>query len=84
MTAQRNVIVVERVRGRAIDPGGLRYRHAWADQIKGGIAGRGRERFVQEARWLFDAACDQRADAVDKTGVHHAQGRRWYGLKPDA
>ena len=74
VAAQSHVVVVERVRGGAVDPGGLGGRHARAGQVEGGVA-RGRsQRLQQDARRVLDAARDQGADAVGKAGVHHGEG----------
>ena len=41
MTTQGNIVVVERVRSGAVDPGGLGRGHAWARKIEAGLAGGG-------------------------------------------
>ena len=46
MAAQRHVVVVERMRRRAVDPGRLGRRDAPADEVEAGIARRRRQRLL--------------------------------------
>ena len=82
MAAQRHIVVVERVRGRAVDPGRLRRRHALAHQVEAGVSRRRRQRLQQDPRRVLDAAGDHGADAVGKAGMDHAQRVGGNGGKP--
>ena len=83
VAAQRNVVVVERVGGRAVDPGGFRRGRRAAGEAQRGIAGAGREHLRQDARRILAPPGDHHADAVDEAGagdarrlVRHAVGRQ--------
>ena len=82
MTAERHVVVVERMRRRTVDPGRLRRRCPRAHKVEASIAGRRRQHLGQDLGWVLYAAGDHRADAIGKAGVHDAQGVGGNGGEP--
>ena len=72
MAAQRHVVVVERMRRGAVDPGGFGRRALFvAEGKRGGAVGR-RQHLFHDAHAILAAAGDHRADAVDEAEARNA------------
>ena len=74
MAAQADVVVVERVGGGAVDPGGLGGGALLCAEGEGGGAVGGRQHLLHDAHAILAAAGDHGADAVDEAEARDADG----------
>jgi hypothetical protein len=76
MTAQRDVVVVQRMGGGAVDPGRVWGRAALGGEVQRRLPGAAvAQRLAQDLHRGLHAAGDHGADAVDEPGARDLQGR---------